>query len=209
MALLSSVAGPARGSGGREKNMPLGASQGPLGNLLGRRARKVNSDPPSWGPLGPSWAALRPSWGTLGGLLGRLGALLGRHGAPLGASWAVLGPSWAVMGPPWGPLGPSWGSLGGLLGLLGASESRKSEKAKNIGKTNGNQRFSPHGALLGGLLEAAWGVLVASWLFLKPSWRVLERSRAVLGGVEPDLVASWTPLGSILGRLGRFLGRLV
>ena len=43
---------------------------------------------------------------------------------------------------------------------------------------------------MGGLLEAAWGVLVASWLFLKPSWRVLERSRAVLGGLEPALVAS-------------------
>ena len=71
----------------------LGGLLGPPGGFLGPRARKVNSDPPSWGPLGPSWAALRPSWGTLGGLLGRLGALLGRLGARQGRLGALLGAS--------------------------------------------------------------------------------------------------------------------
>ena len=44
--------------------------------------------------------------------------------------------------------------------------------------------------LFGPSWEVAWGVLVASWLVWRPCWRVLERSRAVLGGPEPALVAS-------------------
>ena len=42
---------------------------------------------------------------------------------------------------------------------LGASESRNSEKAKNIEKTNENQRFWPLGPLLGGIFKP----LGASW----------------------------------------------
>ena len=88
---------------------------------------------------------------------------------------------------------PFWEALGGLK----ASELRKSEKAKNIEKTNENQRFWLVGALLGGLLgrlrglmELSWDVFGPSWPFLKLSMRVLERWRAVLGGLSPFLAVS-------------------
>ena len=104
--------------------------------------------------------------------------------------------SWAVLGLSWGPLGPSWSGLGSLLGSLGASESRNSEKAKNIEKTNENQRFWPLGPLLGGILKAlgaSWG---PTWAVLGPSWA----SWSPLG-------TSWGPPGGIWGRLGSNLGR--
>ena len=81
---------------------PLGASFGTLGGRLGacwrsgsvdlgRRARNVRWNSPSWAPLRPSRAPLGPSWGSLGPSLGSPGGLLDRLGAILGASWAVLG----------------------------------------------------------------------------------------------------------------------
>ena len=177
----------------------------------------------SWGPLGaslgPLWGLLRPLGaflGPLGALWRRkarflkiwfsswaaLGAFLGPFWAVLGASWAVLGPSWAVLGPSWGPLWPSWSGLRGLLGRRGASESRKSQKAKNIGKTHDNQRFWPLRALLGSLLEASWGVLTAPWAVWRPSWAswiALGPSRTMLSSLGGHMERSWSALGGLLG----------
>ena len=71
---------------------PLGGLPGPLGGLLGAswgllgllgpRARKVNSDPPSWGPLGPSWGSLGTLWVVLGRSLG----------PPRNVVWALRSP---------------------------------------------------------------------------------------------------------------------
>ena len=99
------------------------------------------------GFLGSLWEVLEASPRPLGASCSRswahLGPVPGRSGAVLGASWAVLGPSWPVLGPSWGALGRSWRGLGGLFGRLGALEARNGEKAKNIEKTNKNQRFWP------------------------------------------------------------------
>ena len=154
---------------------------GPLGALWKRKARFLNCWFSSWAPLG---AFLGPFW------------------AVLGASWAVLGPSWAVLGPSWGPLWPSWSGLRGLLGRRGSSESRKSQKAKNMKKNNEIQRFWLLRALLGGLLEASWGVLTAPWAVWRPSWAswiALGPSRTMLSSLGGHLERSWSALGSLLG----------
>ena len=145
--------------------------------------------------------------GSLGALLGRLGALLGRLGSLLDGLGASEGrksekakniektmkindfgllersreASWEPLGASWRPLGPSWSGLRSFLGGLGASEKRKRENAKNIEKTNENQRFWLLGALFGGLLEVSWGVLEVSWAVLEASWGALGPSFAVLG----------------------------
>ena len=52
-------------------------------------------------------------------------------------------------------------------------------------KTNGNRRFWPLGALLGGILEASWGVLgglVGSLRRIVGRWRSLEVVLGVSGG---------------------------
>ena len=175
---------------------PLGASLGPLWGLLGPLGAFL-------GPLGALWRRKArflifwfSSWAPLG-------AFLGPFWAVLGASWAVLGPSWAVLGPSWGPLWPSWSGLRGLLGRRGASESRKSQKAKNIEKNNEIQRFWLLRALLGGLLEASWGVLTAPWAVWRPSWAswiALGPSRTMLsslgGALGALLERSWEPAGT-------------
>ena len=115
-----------------------------------------------WAVLGGSWAVWGPSWAALGG------------------SWAVWGPSWAVLGASWGPLGPSWSGLGSLLGGLGASESRNSEKAKNIEKTNENQRFGTLG----------------------PSWAASSSLLGRLGGPPGQFKTHRGPLETPGGGLG-------
>ena len=63
-------------------------------------------------------------------------------------------------------------------------------------------RVWPLGALLGVLLEASWGVLEASWAILRPSWASwTDRSVA-----RVPLGPSWGPFGTLLARLGAFLG---
>ena len=133
-----------------------------------------------------------------------------------------MGLSWAVLGLSWGPLGPSWSGLGSLLGSLGASESRNSEKAKNIEKTNENQRFWPLGPLLGGIFkplgaswEASWAVKNASWAAgdtWRRSWERLEtvwgRRDGCLRAPGAFLWLSWAVLGGSGGSLGALLGRL-
>jgi len=96
---------------------------GGLGGPLGRRARTVTLNSPSWAPLGASWAALGPSWAPLGALLGCLGALLGA--------------CWVVMGRSWGPLGPSW-----------PLRDQQNESAKNVRFLIGMRRFVPRRAIV-------------------------------------------------------------
>ena len=163
-----------------EKTPLWKASWGILGGLSRASWRYSGT---SWSLLGASWGSLGASWGALGSLLGPpwdLSQPTGRivrsgfpsgpvFGAVLGASWAsledsgaVFGRAGVVLGRSWRPLGPCWGVLGGLLGRLGAPANRKGENAKIIRKRKGNHHFVPLGALLGGLLEASWGVLKAS-----------------------------------------------
>ena len=139
-----------------------------------------------WGLLGPPGGLLEASREPLGGLLGPPGGLLGWRPGFLGSwslSWAslgaflgplgrlerLLGRLGAVFGPSREPFGPSWSGLGGLLGGLGTSESGKIEEAKNIGKTNENQRFWRLGPLLEVHLERSWGLWEASGAVLNPS----------------------------------------
>ena len=61
-----------------------------------------------------------------------------------------------------------------------------------------NPRFRPLGALLGGLLEASWGVLAATCAVLGSSSASASALRASRGPLGP----SWGPLGALLGRSG-------
>ena len=106
---------------------PLGLSWGPLGAESSIFQFVFPLLAPSWGLLGASFSLLQRLWGRLEALLGHLGALSGPPGSVLER-------------------------FGSLLDGLGASERRKSEKAKNLEKTNENQRFWLLGAVLGGLL---------------------------------------------------------
>ena len=160
---------------------------------------------PRGGLSGVSWGLLLPlsgpSWACPGALLGRLRRLLGS----LEALWGRLGLSW-------GPLRPSWGGLGGLFGCLGALEARKREEAKNMRKTNENQRLCPLRALLGPLSEFSWG----SW---RPLGKHFGDPRSLVSGrqaVFGCLGASWAVLSrfggslgassTVLGRFGASLG---
>ena len=96
--------------------------------------------------------------GRLGQLLGRLGALMGRRGRLLGR----LGAHWAVLGASWGLLGRLGAVLGGYWAVLERRKAEKPKMTKTSKKNNENQRFWPLRALLGGILEASWGVLGAS-----------------------------------------------
>ena len=89
------------------------------------------------GLLGASWA----SRGRLGGLWGHPGGVLRPKPRYLKFDSRLRAPSWARPGALLGRLrrllgrlGSSWSGLGGLLGDLRASESRKGEQAKNLGK---------------------------------------------------------------------------
>ena len=129
-------------------------------------------------------------------------AILGLPWAALGLSWAVLGPYWPVLGPSWGSHGRSWSCLGDLFGPLGALEARKREKAKNLEKTNENQRFVLLRTLserLSGLSRTLWE---GSWEPGAPS----EGCLGLLGSVLGRLFAFWGVLGVVLGRPGRFRG---
>ena len=188
--LLSRVFGPF----GRIFTPPeslLEASWGPLGGLLGspgglsgRRARFLSSSSLSWPPLG---------------------AFLGPASAFFSGSGVVLRPCWAILGLSPGLRGPSWGRFGSPLDGLGASERRKSEKAKNLEKTNENQRFWPLRALSGRLFGACRGVLAASWAVLGSSWTCsgdLGASRGELGASRGALGPSWSGPGQAWGVWG-------
>ena len=160
---------------------PLGGLLGSPGDISGPRARNVRSGPPS----GPA-----------------LGAVLGASWAILEVSGALLGPSGAVSGRSWRPRRPCWGDLGGFLGRLGALVSRRGENAKIIKKPKENHRFLLVGGLLGGLLEASWGVLGASWAVLRPS----GPSWSALGLRQWGLPPIWRLFGALRERSGGLQG---
>ncbi len=155
---------------------PLGASSGPLGGLLGLRARNVRSGPPSGHSLGTVLGAfcasgrrLGPSWCTFGPFGDPLGGLLGRPGATLGASWAVLARGeaekartpkflknvWEIhdfclLGLSWER---SWRPFGASRRPLGPSGGRQGVLDRSFGDSG-----------------PSWIVLGASWGTLGPSW---------------------------------------
>ena len=141
--------------------------------------------------------SLGPSWG----LLGTLSTFLGGCGAVLKHCWAVLELSSGL-------LGPSWSRCGSLWDGLGASERRKSDKTKNIEKTNENQRFGPLQALpgrLSGLSWAPWGPLGGPGAFSEASRGLLL---PLLGPYWACSRAVWGCPGRLLGSPETFLARL-
>ena len=93
---------------------------------------------------------------------------------------------------------PSWEPFD----VLGASERRKREIAKNLEKTNENQRFWLLGASLGGLLGRLRGLRELSWAIFGPSWEFPSYPCASWNARG----ASWALLGAFSGPFATFIG---
>ena len=157
-----------------------------------------------------SWALLEASWGGELVLMVRLPSL--------GPSWGLRGDSFSLLQRLWVRLKALLGHLGALSGPpgsvverfgslsdgLGASERRKSENAKNFGKTKWKSTNLTSWGFRGRPLGAPSG----------PQGALLGHLRALLGFPESIHARLGTPAGGLgpswglFGTIFRFLWRL-